>query len=1143
MYNISRPLVGTPGSMLPPTVAPPVPHLIGAINSRGGNGPSDGMHKTILKPVHSFTDLLNEFPLLARELQPSLEKILHNVEASAATWTSSPLPHSPTTRARRSSSASRSSISSGRTRHSLQSGLSDGTARRTLPSLAPNLDEGIMKSTAEKAVTASIDALHQVSQSQLNLLASQTGLAAFDLERLLEKFVMEQLHQYPFYPRLCQMWTQHDRHLEARMMQLGDIDIGQIGIVMVGGLKEKVRLAERIEAGCEEFEKMGVASSPLETMHVLQETLRRLSVESRTMKEGKVKSGMMAEESQTDEKPGAILTVDADLLVSLLLMVVARSEVRHLYARLSYMQHFIFIDDPQSGEMGYALSTLEAVMAYIDQESASLCRMSRLNRRLRHAVQAGDKPSVQLLLSNKAELTLPSAAAPIEDESIPARGRLPIDDGPSHPSSQPHYSSRSRSRTLQHVYPFERPSTNLEALKALPPLPKAKKVTLDTRSISMSSISGTSQSGNADFSDRVNEPELSLADLAHIRDSRRNSVLMLAIEAGQKEMLQLLLDMTQFFPSSFVVEDLNASGTTLLSAAVQTGDTKILEILLRHEFFRSLSSELFDLYLATPDSSGRTVGHFLFNSSEAMLVLGRMIDWQQRDRNGQTPLFAACRCYDHPAYEHMVMTAISYAEHSRRQLLGSSRAPLRLSVHVDRKGNTLLHILRNENLIKYVLMNTICDPNLVNDRQFTPLMVLSKYEKIDAIVALLHDPRVDVYPREARGLTAVELAKTESARDAMDDQLFMFLYPFPGPAVGVIRAMLVEDATIRIVLKSRSTFPEGFRITTTKRGLDDFFALARRLLAESPASWLPSINDLLTPFNLPSKPSRAVLRDIQFRLDSFFKTLLSHPTFSRNPLVWEFILAPELDTKTLDARTDIIARSTTERIKEEYAPLADVRDTDAFIAHTRDAVATLDRATRTVREAVLRLRIAETDLTESVHLLAKALQPIPFVPHTHQASLAQYANIAAPSSVSPLTKFNYALTSQISITTAILTALNRPQALSRHLGALSRSLNRHTQALKRSNRWPMGLLDDTREKVHREAEERYEVARAEVDDLGREIRWNREVVAQEVSGWQDGRAGEGRRVLVVFAREVLMRERERLMRLENLVERLRGVGR
>ena len=93
-----------------------------------------------------------------------------------------------------------------------------------------------------------------------------------------------------------------------------------------------------------------------------------------------------------------LLTSSADTLVSLLLIVVIRAPIRHPQARLSYMRHFIFIDDVESGEMGYALSTFEAVLSYLTTDSGGLRRASRRNRALWQATKSGDLATMQSIL-------------------------------------------------------------------------------------------------------------------------------------------------------------------------------------------------------------------------------------------------------------------------------------------------------------------------------------------------------------------------------------------------------------------------------------------------------------------------------------------------------------------------------------------------------------------------------------------------------------------------------------------------------------------------------------------------------------------------------------------------------------------------
>ena len=107
-----------------------------------------------------------------------------------------------------------------------------------------------------------------------------------------------------------------------------------------------------------------------------------------------------------EEKQAAAMTINADVLVSLLLIVVIRSGVRHLQARLSYMQHFIYIDDVESGEMGYALSTLEAVLAYLATDAGGLRKASKQNQLLWDAVKAGNIDEMRNIFEGSSSAVL-----------------------------------------------------------------------------------------------------------------------------------------------------------------------------------------------------------------------------------------------------------------------------------------------------------------------------------------------------------------------------------------------------------------------------------------------------------------------------------------------------------------------------------------------------------------------------------------------------------------------------------------------------------------------------------------------------------------------------------------------------------------
>ena len=160
--------------------------------------------------------------------------------------------------------------------------------------------------------------------------------------------------------------------------------------------------------------------------------------------------------------------------------------------------------------------------------------------------------------------------------------------------------------------------------------------------------------------------------------------------------------------------------------------------------------------------------------------LGRWLPWKHKDKNGQTPLFALCRSYDHARYREMVHIAIKHAQYTQRD-----GARLHLDEHVDGKGNTLLHIAGDPTVLRTLLK---CDSevNATNNRGFTALMVASKYGRVEMVRTLFGDARVDILAKELRGLTAVELAKDDDVRNRIDGRspFLSLLHKLPILSVG-----------------------------------------------------------------------------------------------------------------------------------------------------------------------------------------------------------------------------------------------------------------------------------------------------------------------------------------------------------------------
>jgi hypothetical protein len=892
--------------------------------------------------------------MIARQMQPGLEQLFKEFGKAFE----KPLPPQPPASA--SDDARQSHDPNLFVMSTAQSALrTEPNGHSLTPHAHPEDEEATMIRELESMVARAIDLFQLVDKHQLSLVGATTTVTGPEVERLIERYVLEQVHQSVVFPRLCAMKRADDQELEAKIRQMENIDISQVGIPVPENIRGRNELRLRLERAVQEFRKLGVADSPHEMMEIL------LAVEktAATVSAGDEDANMTEKKGDlqldSEKPPSSALAINADALVSLLLLVVIRAQVRHLYARLAYMYGFIFIDNVETGEMGYALSTLEAVLSYLRRKSGGLRAASRRNKMLWDATRSGRVNEMKCMLETQPDspdLAAMNGSPPGYEPSLDAElARL----GPSrlHDSLPSTPNENHTESLLGHVFPFY----NVDPVANAPVPLRCKRVSMDMQS--MSSSSGWSlHSRTLTIDSRASgiEGDTSADRLSRIQDPSGESVIMMAIEHRQPEALRYLLSLREHYPVDFVLGDTNNEGTTLLSAAVQTGDCSLIDVMLdfvlgvRHD-------QTIAAYFAAQDVRGRTMAHYLFNAHHLINRLGRLLPWRTKDKNGQTPLFALCRSYDHPNYREMVTSGLFAAKEAQRDQL-----PLHLDEHVDSKGNTLLHIVNDTELVEHLLLECDSDVNAINDKRFTPLMVASKYGRIDLVSVLLGDPRVDLYVRDMRGLTAVELAKDDEVRNQIDDFILLSIpSDVEGRIAGVVRSFFIEDAGVRLVVKSAvpSSSKRTLTVTTSRRSPADFEHLAKCLATEHPVSWLPSAAEgLRSAFQIPSRPSRAVLRDIQMRLNSFVSVLLAHPTFATHELLWEFFLLPEIAPGMMLERSERKAAVRVERVREDYyAPTMadDVRGIESFAQHARDEMRSVQQATKALVRCVNKLKIVE----------------------------------------------------------------------------------------------------------------------------------------------------------------------------------------
>ncbi|CAN8099106.1 unnamed protein product [Discula destructiva] len=1150
IYYISRPLVGSWEEIkITPAVLVEGTRRAMTLQQNGTSSESESSESAMVpkkKEIKSFHDLLNHFPIIARQMQAGLEKLFREFAMvierplpppPSATHIPDPPPDGPIAAAMKQARSNSMS--------QLQGSPNGSGAKGYLvePFYAED-DEEILRVSLETAVTNAIDLFQSVDKQQLSLLGATTELTGPVVERLIERYVTENVHTMLF-PRLAALKRPEDLELEAKIRQMDFVDVSQLGISIENGHRGKQELISRLARAVDEFKKITNAGSPQEMMDILLSTMKSVTQLGDAAPVSDRRSVVMSSEK-------AILTINADTLVSLLLFVVIRTQNKHLQARFLYMRHFIFVDDVDSGEMGYALSTFEAVLMYLDRDSAGLRRASRRNKLLWDAAAQGDLETLQKIME-------PSGNAiddAVDEEVVAALSSARSSRRPSSSSSTwsfPRGSSRGSSvaftsserfsmgSDLSHVFPFNK-TEDEEDEEDFPmsSTKRVKRVAMDVRSLSSGSeISFHSRAASIGSIGSGIEGDTSIERLSQTQDSFGESVLMMAVQHDRPEALEYLLGLKSYYPVDIVLEDSNNEGTTLLSAAVQLGSELMIRIFLAFiNGETSVTEQWKRAYFAKQDVWGRTVAHYVFHAPFLINEYGRLMPWTLQDKIGQTPLFAICRSYDHTLYHTMVQQALVMATECQ-----GDGQPLHLDEHIDSKGNTLLHIINDPQLCLRILQQCDADVNATNDRKFTPLMVASKYGRFDVVRAFFGDARVDIAAKELRGLTAVDLAKDDDVRNKIDD-LVLFGAP-PGVdsrTTAVVRSYFVEDASVRFVLKSGAPVDKhSYAVTTCRRSLTDFEHLAKLLAMENPASWLPSLANLRSPFQIPVKPSRAVLKDLQIRMDWFLRILLAHPTFATHEMLWEFFLVPDLQADMMEQRSRLKAETRAEKVREELEPLEDIREVEQFVDHARENVRGVNHSTKSVARRTNVVGNCASDLYDASVLLHRAVSTLAFLPQTHLNALEVYVRALSPMTSNPYATFHSSLLALQSTIDATLTALMRPPRLITQINASKRAVERNHSSLSRSTRWPLGLLDDTRQRLNEEREERMRAGQEEVNNLSRELRYTQQTVAMELAGWQDLHERMGRKAIRELARSMVVMEKMKLEGMKRALRKLKEV--
>lgn len=418
--------------------------------------------------------------------------------------------------------------------------------------------------------------------------------------------------------------------------------------------KELASIEKRVNSAIDKFSRLQFASSTSQQCEILFQTFDILT------------------DNHTSE---TIITVDADTLISLLIMVIAHSGVQDLNNRLQYLKRYCYSEEIlKAGPGGYAISSIEAVCNYY-----------------------ASKDNIFLLKKYSAD--------------------------------------NDRLWSLIRSIPSNTDGTCEQALRKL----------------------------QAVFDSYEDGLDIPMESCIRSRTLDGQSCLMLSLIQKNSKLFNQIFDYQNIYTLDDILEDRTISGTTLLTAALE----------LEHPALDSLASvilqatkEEIETYCNQPDEKGRRMGHILFHGYRLICSYGRYIDWQAKDLGGRTSLFTILRCYDHPKYFEMIKSALEAA----KSWYASKGLQFSIKDHIDKKGNTLIHIIKEGNGLHLLLsLFDGLDVNIVNSNRLTPLMQYIKYSRLSNVKEILACPGLQLLKSEGRYyLTAEDYVKVEKAQNLED---------------------------------------------------------------------------------------------------------------------------------------------------------------------------------------------------------------------------------------------------------------------------------------------------------------------------------------------------------------------------------------
>lgn len=391
------------------------------------------------------------------------------------------------------------------------------------------------------------------------------------------------------------------------------------------------------------------------------------------------------------------------------------------------------------------------------------------------------------------------------------------------------------------------------------------------------------------------------------------SCLMFALKQHNEELMRVLLQFEYIFTLDDILEDQDIDGSNLLAVALD----------IEHPCANMLAQIVLEAtpmeikkYVNHEDSLQRTIGHYLCNSYLLIADFGSYIDWTKHDAYGNTPFMVNVRCYDHSKYDSMMQLTIAtvkqwYVDQNR---LFSHRE------HVDNKGNTLMHTIRDSATLA-LLLNAFegLEINYLNDANQSAVSLAVRYNRIDCVEVLIKDPRMTMgIVDPVMFMSALDYVKLERWGECINRNIaktleVQFIIAEYGESLDIacVRARFEPEYGLCCYFRVVNKLNESDIILVPFADLVKVFKLIKRenpcipFDFSRPDLWFPKHTDVGMKGNISSS-NKMKINSLMNNLNLLIQALFKNGTLEHTKSLQSYLLIPQepctLEVKAINER-------------------------------------------------------------------------------------------------------------------------------------------------------------------------------------------------------------------------------------------------